>query len=133
MRRARATRTHEPFFVDKGEASVYLYARFGFFTWKEVSMNIHPKWGKKFRCFSCGCKFYDLGKSESICPKCGANQADKGLEEELLEEIEEEDDEIEIEDDDAEVADGDDELPEMEEELGYDEVDDSVDEDLTGA
>jgi uncharacterized protein (TIGR02300 family) len=34
------------------------------------------KLGNKFDCFSCGTKFYDLGKSESICPKCGANQKD---------------------------------------------------------
>ena len=32
--------------------------------------------GNKFECFSCGTRFYDLGKSEAICPKCGANQKD---------------------------------------------------------
>jgi hypothetical protein len=32
--------------------------------------------GKKFECFNCRAKFYDLGKSEAICPKCGANQKD---------------------------------------------------------
>ena len=36
------------------------------------------KLGNKFDCFSCGTKFYDLGKSEPICPKCGANQKDSG-------------------------------------------------------
>jgi uncharacterized protein (TIGR02300 family) len=30
--------------------------------------------GNKYECFSCGAKFYDLGKPEPICPKCGANQ-----------------------------------------------------------
>ena len=30
--------------------------------------------GKKFHCFSCSTKFYDFGKPEAICPKCGANQ-----------------------------------------------------------
>ena len=35
-----------------------------------------PELGSKHECFSCGAKFYDLGKSESICPKCGANQKD---------------------------------------------------------
>ena len=30
------------------------------------------KLGTKFECYNCGTKFYDLGKSESICPKCGA-------------------------------------------------------------
>jgi len=34
------------------------------------------KLGTKFECYNCGTKFYDLGKSESICPKCGANQKD---------------------------------------------------------
>lgn len=30
--------------------------------------------GKKWTCFSCNTKFYDFGKPESMCPKCGANQ-----------------------------------------------------------
>lgn len=34
------------------------------------------KLGTKFECFNCGTKFYDLGKSEPLCPKCGANQKD---------------------------------------------------------
>lgn len=34
------------------------------------------KLGNKFECFNCGTKFYDLGKSEPLCPKCGANQRD---------------------------------------------------------
>lgn len=34
------------------------------------------KLGNKFECFNCGTKFYDLGKSDSVCPKCGANQKD---------------------------------------------------------
>ncbi|HVT18627.1 MAG TPA: FYDLN acid domain-containing protein [Thermoanaerobaculia bacterium] len=32
------------------------------------------KLGNKFECFSCGTKFYDLGKTDPLCPKCGANQ-----------------------------------------------------------
>jgi uncharacterized protein (TIGR02300 family) len=32
------------------------------------------KLGIKHECFNCGTKFYDLGKSEAICPKCGADQ-----------------------------------------------------------
>lgn len=36
------------------------------------------KLGTKYDCFSCGTKFYDLGKPEPICPKCGANQKDAG-------------------------------------------------------
>lgn len=34
------------------------------------------KLGTKHTCYSCGAKFYDLGKNEAICPKCGANQKD---------------------------------------------------------
>ena len=34
------------------------------------------KLGTKFECYSCGTKFYDLGKNEPVCPKCGANQKD---------------------------------------------------------
>ncbi|MEE8138755.1 MAG: TIGR02300 family protein [Thermoanaerobaculia bacterium] len=30
--------------------------------------------GSKHECLGCGAKFYDLGRSEIICPKCGANQ-----------------------------------------------------------
>lgn len=35
-----------------------------------------PDLGTKHECYSCGAKFYDLGKPEPICPKCGANQKD---------------------------------------------------------
>lgn len=35
-----------------------------------------PELGNKFECYSCGAKFYDLGKPQPICPKCGANQKD---------------------------------------------------------
>ncbi|HEX2224831.1 MAG TPA: FYDLN acid domain-containing protein, partial [Thermoanaerobaculia bacterium] len=34
------------------------------------------KLGTKYDCYNCGTKFYDLGKSEAICPKCGADQRD---------------------------------------------------------
>ena len=34
------------------------------------------KLGTKYECYNCNTKFYDLGKSEPICPKCGANQKD---------------------------------------------------------
>ena len=30
--------------------------------------------GKRYTCFRCECKFYDLNKPEPICPKCGADQ-----------------------------------------------------------
>jgi len=37
---------------------------------------LHPL-GKKFTCYNCGTKFYDLNKPEKICPKCGADQMAK--------------------------------------------------------
>ncbi len=30
--------------------------------------------GKKYECYGCGVKFYDLCKPEPICPRCGSNQ-----------------------------------------------------------
>ena len=30
--------------------------------------------GRKYSCYSCHTKFYDLGKAEPLCPKCGADQ-----------------------------------------------------------
>ncbi len=35
-----------------------------------------PDLGKKYECYNCRTKFYNLGKPEAICPKCGANQKD---------------------------------------------------------
>lgn len=35
-----------------------------------------PTLGKKYNCYSCHTKFYDLGKANAHCPKCGADQAD---------------------------------------------------------
>lgn len=32
--------------------------------------------GKKFVCYKCATKFYDLKKPEPVCPKCGTNQKD---------------------------------------------------------
>lgn len=34
------------------------------------------KLGRKFTCYSCHTKFYDLGKPVPTCPKCGADQRD---------------------------------------------------------
>lgn len=34
------------------------------------------KLGKKFTCWSCATKFYDLNKPNPKCPKCGANPED---------------------------------------------------------
>ena len=33
-----------------------------------------PDLGKKYTCYSCHTKFYDLGKPVPTCPKCGADQ-----------------------------------------------------------
>jgi hypothetical protein len=35
-----------------------------------------PDLGKKYTCYSCHTKFYDLGKPIPTCPKCGADQRD---------------------------------------------------------
>lgn len=35
-----------------------------------------PELGRKYTCYSCHTKFYDLGKPIPTCPKCGADQRD---------------------------------------------------------
>lgn len=35
------------------------------------------KLGSKHECPACSTKFYDLGKSEPVCPSCGAVQAEE--------------------------------------------------------
>ncbi len=30
--------------------------------------------GKRYTCFKCACKFYDLNRPDPLCPKCGADQ-----------------------------------------------------------
>jgi hypothetical protein len=35
-----------------------------------------PDLGRKYTCYSCHTKFYDLGKPVPLCPKCGADQRD---------------------------------------------------------
>jgi uncharacterized protein (TIGR02300 family) len=35
-----------------------------------------PELGRKYTCYSCHTKFYDLGKPTPLCPKCGADQRD---------------------------------------------------------
>lgn len=35
-----------------------------------------PELGRKYNCYSCHTKFYDLGKPVPTCPKCGADQRD---------------------------------------------------------
>ena len=38
---------------------------------------VKPGLGGRWECYSCGSKFYDLGKPEPLCPKCGADQREK--------------------------------------------------------
>ena len=45
-----------------------------------------PDLGTKHECTSCSTKFYDLGKDEPICPKCGLNQLAEEEEEPVVEE-----------------------------------------------
>ncbi len=33
-----------------------------------------PALGRKYTCYSCHTKFYDLGKPAPLCPKCGSDQ-----------------------------------------------------------
>ena len=33
-----------------------------------------PELGTKHECLDCGAKFYDLGRPEVRCPRCGADQ-----------------------------------------------------------
>lgn len=37
-------------------------------------MQDKSKLGKRYTCFECSLKFYDLNRPEPICPKCGADQ-----------------------------------------------------------
>ena len=30
--------------------------------------------GEKYTCFKCTCIFYDLGRPQPLCPRCGADQ-----------------------------------------------------------
>lgn len=90
-------------------------------------MQDKSKLGKRYQCFQCGMKFYDLNRPEPLCPKCGADQrenpnpdpreailarfkgkgaATKGLRvEETFEEEEEADEEVDIDEDEIEEED----------------------------
>ena len=34
------------------------------------------KLGKRYECFKCNTKFYDLNRPASVCPDCGTDQAE---------------------------------------------------------
>ena len=92
-----------------------------------------PDLGTKYECAECGTKFYDLGKPEPLCPKCGTDArqhqdkrapvesrpryvappaapaaAEEEVEEDIAAEIVEDDEEILVEPGDAEEEDDDD-------------------------
>lgn len=37
-------------------------------------MQDKTKLGRRYGCYQCGTKFYDLNRPEPLCPKCGADQ-----------------------------------------------------------
>ncbi|MSQ00472.1 MAG: TIGR02300 family protein [Myxococcales bacterium] len=37
-------------------------------------MQDKSKLGKRYSCFECSLKFYDLNRPDPLCPKCGADQ-----------------------------------------------------------
>ena len=58
-------------FVDTPLARVLVFRRFS-----EGELTSMPELGRKYTCYSCHTKFYDLGKPEPLCPKCGSDQRD---------------------------------------------------------
>ena len=32
-----------------------------------------PELGSKYQCRDCDTRFYDLGRPDAVCPKCGCN------------------------------------------------------------
>ena len=73
------------------------------------------KFGKKFNCWSCGAKYYDLNKPSPRCPKCNSDpEADPhkgqmlpptgpGFTDDFVDEVEEEvDEELVADEDEAE-------------------------------
>ncbi len=74
-----------------------------------------PELGTKYECTSCSTKFYDMGRADAICPKCGLNP----LTEEVEEIVEDEpDDEPDAAEDEPEAVEG--ETPSDDEEDGVD-------------
>lgn len=33
--------------------------------------------GKRYKCYKCNCKFYDLNKPNPVCPRCGEDQTNE--------------------------------------------------------
>jgi len=40
-----------------------------------------PDLGTKYKCAGCGTNFYDLGRADATCPKCGLNPLTEEIEE----------------------------------------------------
>ena len=55
---------------------VRVLLRFRRFFAEGESATTMPDLGRKYTCYSCHTKFYDLGKPVPLCPKCGADQRD---------------------------------------------------------
>ena len=92
-------------------------------------------YGRRYTCWKCATKFYDLGRKQAICPNCESNQAEAPLlsekvpsraskasklevppiEDEILDIIDEETVETEL-DEGAEAVEADDEDADKEEE-----------------
>ena len=71
-------------------------------------MIILSKYGLKYTCFSCGCKFYDLNRPEAICPKCKIDQKErpKDYEEDEVETNTQREEELETTADEVKEVDG---------------------------
>ena len=41
---------------------------------RKASLMVKPELGMKRTCVSCATRFYDLGKSPAVCPKCSTEQ-----------------------------------------------------------
>lgn len=53
------------------------------------------KYGRKFTCWSCGAKFYDLNKPSPKCPKCGSDPTAQPSDSDAVDDF----DEAELDDD----------------------------------
>jgi len=91
-----------------------------------------PVLGKKYTCFKCACKFYDLGRPEPVCPRCNTNQKSARHDELKAAAARSIRRPVEIEEEDLDV------LPPPGDEIGYEEEADLaegefLEEDLGGA
>lgn len=93
--------------------------------------------GNKYECFSCGAKFYDMGRPDPICPKCGANQKDARKQEVANDSLharrKRREEVVRVPDEDEELAtpsSGDDDFPDEEIERPEGVEDDEVEEDF---